>query len=425
MNGVCQLCGYEGEVNTPANSDVLCCLECFCKFYSVKEDKPDTAKGEEDMSWNDVMGTGGGKTEKDELFIGPNSTKLVHILLAPGEEPVSYWTHFIPDSTGKTKGKVVICPGKAICPACKAAKFRTKRVHAINVWDYESKSVKILEQGNQVMQQLSMINDQFNCKQCGWDNIDISIRRIGDGTSTQYVVIPIPVKAPFDKTQLHGLFPIASMKIANSAQEVEAIINGNAVPEIKPQQTTPVTPQQVTPAAPAQISVTPQVQAPQVSIQQEIPNQAVSVQQSTMQAPPITQQGPEQIQPQSPVLPFGKYKGQSLAQIYTVDQGYVKWCADNLTDPILKAEAAKVIAGAKVMPRAQTPGSVLSEGTEKILLINEIQEIFGMDPRYKGDYTGIVNKMREATKSATFPNGKTLLPEYTLDELKKLKEIIK
>ena len=106
------------------------------------------------MGWGDVQGRGSGESvQENHLQITPNTTKVIHVLLEEGKEPISFWSHFIPEAG--EKGRTVICPGRGKCPVCRSGQYRTRRQHALNVYDYESKSVKILETGNQLMQQLN------------------------------------------------------------------------------------------------------------------------------------------------------------------------------------------------------------------------------------------------------------------------------
>jgi hypothetical protein len=120
------------------------------------------------------------------------------------------------------------------------------------------------------------------------------------------------------------------------------------------------------------------------------------------------------------VLQFGKYKGRTVEDVYVEDPNYIKWCAENISDPGIKAAAKEIIS----KPHIQSK-SVLSDNTEKQLLINSINEIFEQDARYKGNFALIIEKMRTASTSPTFPNGKTILSEYSVEELKKLEESIK
>jgi hypothetical protein len=44
------------------------------------------------------------------------------------------------------------------------------------------------------------------------------------------------------------------------------------------------------------------------------------------------------------VMPFGKYKGDTLAIIRMNDVGYLLWAADNISNPEIKEQCNKAIA---------------------------------------------------------------------------------
>jgi len=331
------------------------------------------------VGWNDANGEG--KTGRDDYFsLSPNTTKLIHILLKAGEEPISYWTHYIPLSNGK--GRSVICPGRDTCPACASGKYKTSRKHSFNIYDHDSKTVKILEMGNTVIQQLGLIGDQFECKAKGWSDIDISIRRIGQGLETQYVVIPVPVKNKLDTTSLK-LHNIENIKTPHSEQEISNIISGKASSEHSRAPIQKPTEEVVTPA---------DINFPWDGKEGEEEQQQTSTNKS---------------------LPFGKYQGKTLEEVYTIDPSYVKWCSENIGDVSIKQEARRIISG-------EQDKQPVRAGDEKLILINKIQEILNLDKRYQGKFDVIIGKMKEATQSPTFPNGKTLLTDYSMDELNKL-----
>lgn len=341
------------------------------------------------MSWSDVDKQTGGMSE-DICAIASNTTKLVHVLLPDNEEPVSYWTHFIPNKkAGGSKGKVVICPGRDTCPACANGTYRTSRKHAINVWDYEEKGVKILEQGNSVFQALKQIKEQIGTL----TTVDISIKKMGKGLETTYSVIPIPpMTGKFDMNQVHGVFPIENLRMPNTPQEIQKAMDdmeGN----------------------------TPPVHNNPTPISQSLPPTMMGSGTTGAQQSP-----PPQVTNSPVVLQFGKYKGKTIEQIYEEDPNYVKWCAENISDPAIKAESKAVIARPAVQKSAPT---YIVEPTQKQILIQEIEYMFQNDIRYKGNFDVILTKMKKASISPTFPNGKTILSEYDVTELLQLSADIK
>lgn len=326
------------------------------------------------MGWGDVNQAKGGS--QDEIQLTPNTARTVHVLLKPGEEPLSFWTHYIPSKVAGKKGRVVICPGKDQCPACAAGAYQTRRRHAINVYDYETRAVKILEQGAKVFQQLRMIFEQYG----SFDTIDVSIKRVGDRRdNTDYIVIPIPRAEPFDKELIkHGVFPLEAHKAPFSPEQIETIIaqmegkDGAVGPEPKPSQ-------------------------PQMGKQ-----------------PPAGQEC---------VLTFGKYQGRALIDVANEDLNYVKWCAENVADPKVKTAAQEIYDLFKKDKQPEQAPAEQQVATQPVL--TQVYDIINNDPRYKGNFTLVVNKMKEATQSPQHPNGKTLLTEYTPEELEKFLSIIR
>ena len=319
--------------------------------------------------WKDVSGGGG---DKDHLIITPNTAKLLHILVKDDEEPHSYWTHYIPSKVPAKKGRSVRCPGRDICPACADGSFKTARRHSINVYDYESKAIKILEKGNTVFEQLKMIKDQYG----SFGKVDVSIKRSGEGKSTTYMAIPIPRMEPFDEALVaQGKFSLEAMKPAHTPEQIEKIIH--------------------------ELNNT----SPHVTMEMDSPDSGYLEPTST-----------------SPVLEFGKYKGKTFDEIAELgDLNYVKWCAENLDKKDLKEDAAKVVAKNTGKP-APIPAPVVEKPSKQ--LIDEIQIIINTDPRYAKDIGKAVEKMKQATASPTYPNGKTLLLDYSMDELVKLKTLL-
>lgn len=377
MQGICVLCGYIGDIHSiNKQPELYICLNCYIRFYA---EKIQVNKEEDEMGWNQVDGKSGGK-DPDILDITPNTAKLIHILLPDTEEPVSYWSHYIPNkSPNGPKGAMVICPGRNICPACANGTFTTRMVHAINVWDYETKSVKILEGGNQTFQPLKQVKDQIGTLL----SVDFSIKKTGSGRDTSYSVVPIPMMQPFDNSGIHGLFPIANLRMPDSVEVIARHIE-------------------------AMSGITPTETA--TTINPEVP---------VTTKPIITH---IKADPTTPTLQFGKYKGRTVADVYLEDPNYIKWCADNISDPTIKTEAKRIMTS--TIPAGILPG-VISDATEKHMLINDINEMFQFDERYKGNFALILEKMRVASISPTHPAGKTILMEYTTEELNKLIAVIK
>lgn len=329
--------------------------------------------------WEDVWNgeRKGTSTDTTHIIIEPGTSRLIHILLADDEQPISYWTHYVGNRT-------VICPGRDICPACRSGKYKSTKKHSANVWDYDTQSVKILEQGNDVWGQLKLIKDQLGTL----DGVDMSIKRIGAKRETRYVVVSIPRTQPFNKQVVINELDFFDIDILKSPTNVERIQELMNRPSLEPQ----------------------------------------TQQQPLSQLPKIDTTRSREDVPL--VLQFGKYKGKTFEEIATIDMNYVKWCAENLSDVNSRAHAKKVVDAHKIQPQpsmqelAEQPQPTEQQDREveiKKNWITQITSIINSD-KYSGSgqYQLVVDKMRKATISNTSPNGKTLLEEYTLEELGRL-----
>lgn len=307
------------------------------------------------MSWNDVIGRaeGAGRGAQDHLQIAPNTSKVVHILLEAGEEPYSFWTHYIPEANGG-KGRGVVCPGRDICPACAKGIYKTRRRHAINVYDIENKAIKVLEAGKTIMEQLKMILDAYG----SFAGIDVSIRKTGEKMNTQYGVIPIPRKEPFDKSLVaNGKFALASIKAPNTPDAITTLMSG----------------------------VAKQVMA--------------SV-------------------PPAPVKAETKVPTEEKPQ---TDEEIAKE-VDAM--PMTESKPAPAVEPAVVAPEPPAPElNTLLPNRDQVT--DSVYKLINNDPRYQNNFQIVVNKMKEATASPTHPNGKTLLQEYSIEELVKLEALLK
>lgn len=359
-SGRCGLCGYFGQVhyrNDEGNGPLIC-LQCFTNGRCV-------------MGWGDVAGkTDGGPRDERHMSIKPNQTIKIHILLDQGEEPVSYWQHFIKLEKG---GRSVICPGKDVCPACATEGVRSKKVHALNVYDYESKSIKILEQGNSVMQQLKLIYDQYG----SFDMVDISIRRVGEGLATQYLVMPMPLMQAFQLPTGLSKHNLKALKVPTSIDKINSILKGD--------------------------------------------NTSFDTQEFDKELPPLPQTAPS-TKPKA--VQFGKYNGKTIEEIADIDMNYVRWCADNIQDPLIKKEAQRLSGKTEVSSTQQGEPKPVANGNKQAL-VSEAYNLINNDPRYKGNLPSVIEKMKEVTSSTTHPNGKMLLQDYSEEELTKLIGVLK
>lgn len=239
------------------------------------------------MSWSEIAGESAGR-ENIYVAIESGKPKRVHALLATGEEPRSFWSHFI-----ESAKQSVRCPGKNVCPACKEG-ISARMVHAMNVYDYTEKSVRILDRGNQVYQSIKLF---YESNSNNLDNIDIVIKSTGKGRNTNYVVASLPVdkNAPdFESLERHDLDEICK---PNTPQEIKDLLSsGDFSPD---------------------------------KLEEEV-------------------EFPDEPTNEKSTMPTGKYRGKTIEDIAKIDIKYVQWVADNFDDPDLVGDA-KAILNKKVI----------------------------------------------------------------------------
>ena len=257
------------------------------------------------MGWNKVGGESGATTTRANVYvqIEPGKPKRVHALLDRGEEPLSYWTHWL-----NNVKQSVICPGKSVCPACKAG-INAKMQHAMNVWDYTEKQVRVLEKGNQVYEPIKMAFDMAGNT---LDTVDIIIKQVGSGLETKYVVTTMA---------LSGEAPTGpKLDIENLCRKAD--------------------PEHIAKLLGDKIEfgdTDPKAKEPEVGY--SLPGEVL--------------------------MPTGKYKGQRLDEIVKSDRNYVEWVAENFEDVEI-VDAAKEALAASPTRKAIEPKPALSLRDKKI-----------------------------------------------------------
>jgi hypothetical protein len=148
------------------------------------------------MGWNDVEQTGGsGSKDKVEYTKFPEGVTVIRVL---DNEPYSFWSHWM------TKhGKGVTCLGKG-CPICaviaqqkankEARTYSSTKRHAMRVWNYTTKRMEIMVQGQGFAQQLLNLHKEVG----DITTYDIKVTRKGlEVSDTNYMCLPMAPK-PFE-----------------------------------------------------------------------------------------------------------------------------------------------------------------------------------------------------------------------------------
>lgn len=246
------------------------------------------------MGWSKIGGESGGSDRKD-IYVQMETGKpaRLHAILGKGEEPVSYWTHWI-DAAKQS----INCPGKSVCPACKAG-IKARMMHIMNVWDYAAKKVKVLEKGNTVYESIKMYYEMGNNS---LDGVDIVIKSVGDGRDTKYVVASLPMTSALPKEAAGAKHDLEALSAKTEPSQIAQLLGGE-----KGQDT-------------------------------DFPL-------------PDEQTGVEV------VMPTGKYKGMTLIEIVQKDRNYVGWVAENFEDEEIKESANAALESTDRTPVQTKPAS--------------------------------------------------------------------
>jgi len=426
------------------------------------------------MGWGAVDGqgsSGGGVAKENKLELVPGTSKKVRFLLPNNSEPYSVWTHYIPNFNPgvKAKGKIVYCPGMGVCPACGNPEFRTRLTHIVNVFDYSTNSVKILETGNMIMKQAKMLKDQFGTL----DAVDIVINRTGAGTNTSYTIITLPVTANLPPDI--QLFDLPSMYVTTSVEEVTKTMSdfGHLSAPVSAQGAVPIASapmqqviQKVMPPVPVappptMAPVVTNVPPPVTNIPVPVTNIPVPVTVAPIPVPPqVVNTPPATAAPvgaptteQTNIVDFGKYKGKTLDEVATMDIEYLDWVANNV--PKFKDAARKLYIATKAMgvqeavaqpAPAAVPQPFIQELESEKAAANYKQQMASntavspqvvnniadnieiqviriqklISAKFAGNFQRVAEIMSTCSKSPTHPNGKIALAEFSPVELTQL-----
>ncbi len=155
-----------------------------------------------EMSW-DLVGTdnGGAKKDKKYLKLGQGTTKIRIIDAAPAVR----WTHWIQEANNG-RGSSVNCPGgNNECPLCadisakktlpkeQRSKYSSRKMHCLNVYNYETNQVELLDEGVKIFNSIKMLMVEMGDVR----DYNIKIMKQGQGLgNVTYQVIPEFPPAP-------------------------------------------------------------------------------------------------------------------------------------------------------------------------------------------------------------------------------------
>lgn len=193
------------------------------------------------MSWLELKNTESANSnrpqgDKPNYIKFPVGTTPIRVI---DEEPLSRWTHWIPQANGG-KGLSVTCIGKQGCPVCqamaadKAANIKTRysarKLHAINVIDKRDGKVGIVDQSNKFFESLLTIMEQMGDLR----NYDVSVTRKGTGfNDTEYTILPKFPPTPMTSSEMElQKYNLEEIYAPFTASEIVRFMNGATIEEV-------------------------------------------------------------------------------------------------------------------------------------------------------------------------------------------------
>lgn len=182
------------------------------------------------MAWGDLFKEGSKKVVYFDLKNG-GSAKVRFI----DDEPVARWTHWI----AKAK-RSVTCLGRETCPICEAREkekdqkkktYNSSKKFSMQIWNYETNRVEIIEKGAEFFKLLHAINtdeDYGDIK-----NFDITIKRMGDGTDTTWSMLPkLPSKFENEEEAKEELVDLKTYYKPSTVEQIEQLMEGKTPEEV-------------------------------------------------------------------------------------------------------------------------------------------------------------------------------------------------
>lgn len=191
--------------------------------------------------WNEVeqanQNNNSGESVKVEyLKLTPGTTVQVRVL---DEQPESRWQHWLPQAN-HGKGLSVKCNGKG-CTVCteiarmkqagEKKKYNSTKSHAINVLDRADNTVKILDKGQKIFEQLlNMLRQMGDLR--GYD-ITITTTKTGsENTNVSYNVLPKFPPVPLTEAEKNlTKYDLKELTKGFTNEQIEKLMNGANIEE--------------------------------------------------------------------------------------------------------------------------------------------------------------------------------------------------
>lgn len=191
------------------------------------------------MGWNDLLNTQTQQGNKEEVKYTKLNVGITKLRILD-DEPYTRYTHWI-QSANAGKGSGVDCIGRD-CPVCaeirKAksqgakSKYSNTRSNAINVYNYNTGEVEILDKGMKIFQAIATIASQMGDPK----NYDINITRTGEGFGNiTYNVLPVfpPTEMSDEvKAKAENKYNIREIRKPLNMTQVQMLIDGKSIADV-------------------------------------------------------------------------------------------------------------------------------------------------------------------------------------------------
>lgn len=166
--------------------------------------------------------------QKKEFTKFPVGTTRIRVL---DSAPHRRWTHWIASAK-----RAINCPGMNICPIDdiidkqkankEPATYNRAQKFSLNIFNYETGKVEIMEQGKGFMEDLKLVMSDLKAEGKGLSDAILKVRRTGSGKDdTKY---RIDVLEHTDEPIPEGTTDLAEYFKPHTVEQITRIVNGEA-----------------------------------------------------------------------------------------------------------------------------------------------------------------------------------------------------
>ena len=185
------------------------------------------------MSWNFNSNAGGGK--KAEFTKFPTGITKIRIL---DNAPNIRWVHWMPQFN-----RSINCPGNKVCPICEIRQqqkannenysYNMSRRFAMNIYNFETKKVEIMEQGVNFFEDLRDLKGDLEDEGKELQNAVVKVRRRGTGKDDTSYRLDIEEYNPVNLEELkEEIIDLDEFLKPNEPNDILRLVNGESWDEV-------------------------------------------------------------------------------------------------------------------------------------------------------------------------------------------------